>query len=503
MKPEPGKAKNYIEFILGGFGYAKVEKESELKPRTFFTGALGIDPKTITIIFFSEENIEQVIEHFTAFSIEVTPPNKRKPHALKFGIKAVYKAYEVAHPKENQSVDKKSPVVTEAQIILFAKEKAVIENLLNEHGIAHTADVEEKDPIIFVTYAMFEGYEAAKKLLTTNLVDYVSGDQLDMYISLALPEALLQGILTDETAVERNQRNISEFDSRLRITLVRKLEFVIRPLSKASRLLSEKEITFSGDNGTRRINFNNDQVREKTMALLSEAGFHCEIPTNKEREVIIVDLHRSEQKELLQNMGVELLSLQQVKERIAAHGLNVTSQGDTTIGAVGYNKLYFATVSDTNQALELLKDDIEGVEAYLKCIRIPKTSIKKPVRGGIRIKKTHAPEPAVVSSNMQAAPKKELGKDVKKKEPETEKRTSGELFINFKALLRQEIEEEIRASHDKEIASLKKELTALKDSNYLVPKEGDVIVLPLEELSTGGIMIAKEIVIKKSALFHN
>jgi hypothetical protein len=335
----------------------------------------------------------------------------------------------------------------------FAHQIEIIEKLLRSQRVAYSKEVRESD--LLVSFKTAKSANRVLEMLNAQSID-CAAEEMQMYISLALPDALLNGTILKESSDENVERKVGEYAVRLQFMLKNTLGFSVHPTPTKSKL-KVRHIIVVGENGTRRIDFADCIEKNTTEKQLIEAGFYCSMPANSEKTTIIVDLYKSQQKVLLQNIKA-MLTLKEIKERILTNSeIKVTSQGQPKVKGISHITLMFTNKEEAKIAAGMFKNDIEGVTAKLRAMIFPSSSVKKETGGGSpKIKKGKSlPLPSIAT--ISAEP--------------TSVATADALFIQLKQLLREEIEAE------------------LKDANYFIPKNStSSVTIPISELGKGVVV---------------
>ena len=509
-KTKLGRATHFVETFLQEKGFERLDRMNNAIPNGFFCGTLPSNPKTLTYVFSSAKKALEVFTLMKELDWPVTPRNGRAQQAVRIGIKGLLKIMPTS-PEEGVILVTTNEAPQETGLFEKCNEQMIIESLLNDNSIAFTLGKIDKKDIGFNICLHFSdenGFVAAATLFSSKKMDYADDEKgLYMYVSLALPDALLNGEISHEDEAQKGKRKIREYDVRLHFMLQQKLDLIIRePIGTV--VLVENQIRYSGDNGTRRIDFSTTAIKERTKRLLETAGFSCKAPATNEPLTLIINLEESHQRVLTQDVEGLLMTADQIREKLASQGLIESSCGRKTVEGVRLMVFFFQNPQESERARKVLVADIPSVTTYLRGLRVPLDCIDTKRGGGHRPVKEDTPK-AIAQPVKKLTPPviKEL--PVKKVLPPVTKAVSltdsASHLIAFTKALECEIEaknkDRIRELEN-QVAELTGALETLKQNNYVVPKtKGETITIPLQELSTGGVAIASSIVIKKALIF--
>jgi hypothetical protein len=185
------------------------------------------------------------------------------------------------------------------------KERLYIENLLFGKGITPNINQGEDDFWFTITFRRPEDCDKAKKLLTDSNIDYDdSCGKTTLFVLVSLPDALPKQELQGEREEEQKNRHITEYYGRLILLVSKTLGFTVG-VPYGPRHKGEKFVTISKTNENCRLEFCSPKEKSVIEAYLTTAGFSCEKPRVDKEYVIIVNLSKSTQAVLTQNIVVK------------------------------------------------------------------------------------------------------------------------------------------------------------------------------------------------------
>lgn len=471
---DAGRVKAYVVAQLYRIGFEKTEDRKEVKDDVFFVSQPSGSSKSVVFTLASKEQVNKIRPEMKSAGI-IIEPSAEKPENFKVNIRSACKIIPKSFVQgaDMGTLSEQRPLTVAVD---KSKERLAIEALLDTNAIAYDSEkCSDTETELIMVFADEEAFIKAQQVLSEHNLDCVAWDgPYELLISLAIPDAMLSGVIAEETADQKIERIATDYEIRLQVSLQRKLGLSIHSVGGVSRKLrAANHITYAADGNIRRLDFYDVKSKERAWAFLVEVGFACQNPVNKEKTTIIVDLANSDQKVLLQNISTEKLTLQEISLKLAGNPELVRgSVGHKILNNIRYYVQFFATEQQAIIAADSLKLEVDGVVAYKKGLCIPFTSIrpsrKSPTKKAVSEKSTPqsvpaAQQPAVVVTGS----------------------SSDDLLTQYKAMLREEISKEYKDRIEQLEAALKVAQDKF-EKNYLIAKNGTpAITIPISEINKG------------------
>jgi hypothetical protein len=300
----PNKKNELVEWVKTiltsiGFTHVVTSLNKVTNTETCFFPESKINDKTVSFVVLNEEVANATRKRFGDWNIDdgITAEStglKNTYWKLSISFRALgnAKALLLNAPVRNTQKEK-------------TKERVYIEKLLFGKGVAPRIDQGEDDFWFTITFRKPKDCDDAKKLLSNANIDYDdSGGKTTLFVLVSLPDALFKEEIVKESEVDQKARHISEYYGRLILLVNKTLGFTIKH-TYGPKHKGEKYVSISGDKGSRRLEFCDKKQKKAAEIHLMKAGFSCYEPEVDKEYVIMVNLSKSTQATLTQNIVVE------------------------------------------------------------------------------------------------------------------------------------------------------------------------------------------------------
>lgn len=496
----------FFHSIMQSLGFVHIMDMKQLAAGQYCIAAMAQGPKHLKVFVATKTIAESLVASCKERELDVVVDQKKiTPGMFEIALSQLFIVYkknpmyaQAAPSKRDEAVVKND--TAGKTVVVKNDQQAIIERLFDLHKIK-TKQIEllsESGELLHIVFNSKADCQKAGSVLLENGVEFAEEDAY-MYISLALSDDLLNGLIEHENATEKKQRHIGEHGQRLNFFLIYKLGLKIKaPLDNATTSNTEC-VVLSGEGKYRRINFCSPDQCNKIKQKLEEVGFSCNHAAGS-AIALIIDLEKTTMK-----TPPTLYPVVEIKRLLKKEGLVYTSEAEM-LSSKHKNTpedvhLIILQDEDTAQkACELIKELIPDTSVSKRSLKIPKRCLQfRPRKGGriaknleaageskrlLKTKKAAKAEKKVTSSKAVTADKKD--KVVK----DLQAHSGTELAEKLIAVVRAET-----------LSSLNNKAAQIVEENYLIPKAGgEFLEFPVSAFQVDILFDGKTIKVRK-ALF--